>query len=54
MFYRVGGLYGAVGVKIGILGVEIGVALAVMAVMCTVFFAIFTAEESPEDYRSVE
>ncbi|MBW2174063.1 MAG: Na(+)/H(+) antiporter subunit B [Deltaproteobacteria bacterium] len=40
--------------SLGILGVEIGVALAVMAVMCTVFFAIFTAEESPEDYRSVE
>ena len=40
--------------SLGILGVEIGVALAVMAVMCTVFFAIFTAEESPEDDRSVE
>jgi multicomponent Na+:H+ antiporter subunit B len=40
--------------SLGILGVEIGVALAVMAVMCVVFFAIFTAGESPEDDRSVE
>ncbi|NVL89993.1 MAG: Na(+)/H(+) antiporter subunit B [Desulfobacterales bacterium] len=40
--------------SLGILGVEIGVALAVMAVMCTVFFAIFTVGESPEDDRSVE
>jgi len=38
--------------SLGILGVEIGVALAVMGVMCTIFFAIFTAEESPEDDRS--
>ena len=37
--------------SLGILGVEIGVALAVMGVMCTVFFAIFTAGESPEDDR---
>jgi hypothetical protein len=36
------------------LGVEIGVALAVMAVMCTIFFAIFTVGESPEDERSEE
>jgi multicomponent Na+:H+ antiporter subunit B len=40
--------------SLGILGVEIGVALAVMAVMCTVFFAIFTAGESPQDDRSVK
>lgn len=39
--------------SLGILGVEIGVALAVMAVMCTIFFVIYTAEESPEDDRSV-
>jgi multicomponent Na+:H+ antiporter subunit B len=38
--------------SLGILGVEIGVALAVMGVMCTVFFAIFTAGESPQDDRS--
>ncbi|NVM21644.1 MAG: Na(+)/H(+) antiporter subunit B [Desulfobacterales bacterium] len=35
--------------SLGILGVEIGVALAVMAVMYIIFFAIFTAGESPED-----
>jgi multicomponent Na+:H+ antiporter subunit B len=35
--------------SLGILGVEIGVALAVMAVMCTVFFAIYTVGETPED-----
>ena len=40
--------------SLGILGVEIGVALAVMAVMCTVFFAIFTVGESPDDDGSVE
>jgi multicomponent Na+:H+ antiporter subunit B len=40
--------------SLGILGVEIGVALAVMAVMCVVFFAIFTAGETPGDDRSVE
>ena len=40
--------------SLGILGIEIGVALAVMAVMCTVFFAIFTVGESPEDDRSVK
>ena len=40
--------------SLGILGVEIGVALAVMAVMCTVFFAIFTVGESTEDDRSVK
>jgi hypothetical protein len=34
------------------LGVEIGVALAVMAVMFTIFHVIFTAGESPEDDRS--
>jgi multicomponent Na+:H+ antiporter subunit B len=33
----------------GILCVEIGVALAVMAVMCTIFFAIFTAYEPPDE-----
>ena len=38
--------------SLGILGVELGVALAVMAVMCTIFFAIFTVGESPEDDRS--
>jgi len=38
--------------SLGILGVEIGVALAVMAVMCTIFFAIFTVGESPEDEGS--
>lgn len=38
--------------SLGILGVEIGVALAVMGVMCTIFFAIFTVGESPEDDRS--
>jgi len=40
--------------SLGILGVEIGVALAVMAVMCVIFFAIFTVGESPEDDRSVK
>ncbi|MEE9613066.1 MAG: Na(+)/H(+) antiporter subunit B [Desulfatiglandales bacterium] len=40
--------------SLGILGVEIGVALAVMAVMCTIFFVIFTVGESPEDERSEE
>lgn len=40
--------------SLGILGVEIGVALAVMAVMCVVFFAIFTVEESPEDDGSIK
>ena len=38
--------------SLGILGVEIGVALAVMAVMCIIFYAIFTVGESPEDERS--
>ncbi len=38
--------------SLGILGVEIGVALAVMAVMCTIFFAIFTVGETEEDDRS--
>lgn len=38
--------------SLGILGVEIGVALAVMGAMCTIFFAIFTEEESPEEERS--
>lgn len=38
--------------SLGILGVEIGVALAVMAVMCTIFFVIFTAEKPSEDDRS--
>jgi multicomponent Na+:H+ antiporter subunit B len=40
--------------SLGILGVEIGVALAVMAVMSTVFFAIYTVGESPEDDRSIK
>ena len=40
--------------SLGILGVEIGVALAVMAVMCTIFFVIFTVGESPDDDGSVE
>jgi multicomponent Na+:H+ antiporter subunit B len=40
--------------SLGILGIEIGVALAVMAVMCVIFFAIYTAEEFPEDDRSVK
>ena len=40
--------------SLGILGVEIGVALAVMAVMCTIFFVIFTVGESLEDERSEE
>jgi multicomponent Na+:H+ antiporter subunit B len=40
--------------SLGILGVEIGVALAVMAVMCTVFFAIYTVGESPEDDGSAK
>ena len=31
--------------SLGILGVEIGVALAVMAVMCTIFLTIFTVVE---------
>ncbi|NQT54975.1 MAG: Na(+)/H(+) antiporter subunit B [Desulfobacteraceae bacterium] len=34
--------------SLGILGVEIGVALAVMAVMCIIFFSIFTDGESHE------
>jgi multicomponent Na+:H+ antiporter subunit B len=37
--------------SLGILGVEIGVALAVMAVMCTIFFTIFTVGEPMEDER---
>jgi multicomponent Na+:H+ antiporter subunit B len=35
--------------SLGILGVEIGVALAVMSVMCVIFFAIYTVGESLED-----
>jgi len=38
--------------SLGILGIEIGVALAVMAVMCTIFFAIFTVGEYSENDRS--
>lgn len=38
--------------SLGILGVEIGVALAVMAVMCTIFFAIYTVGDSSEEERS--
>ena len=37
--------------SLGILGVEIGVALAVMAVMFTIFVVIFTAGESQESDR---
>lgn len=40
--------------SLGILGVEIGVALAVMSVMCLIFFTIFTAGDSPEDDGSKE
>lgn len=40
--------------SLGILGVEIGVALTVMAVMCMIFFAIFTVGESPEAMRGTE
>ena len=40
--------------SLGILGVEIGVALAVMAVMCVIFLAIFTVGEPQEDERSAE
>ena len=40
--------------SLGILGVEIGVALAVMAVMFTIFVVIFTAGESPEDDGSTK
>jgi multicomponent Na+:H+ antiporter subunit B len=40
--------------SLGILGVEIGVALAVMAVMCVIFFAIYTVGESPEGDGSVK
>jgi len=35
--------------SLGILGVEIGVALAVMAVMCVIFFTIYTGGDSPEE-----
>lgn len=35
--------------SLGILGVEIGVALAVMAVMCTIFFMIFTVQSESGD-----
>jgi multicomponent Na+:H+ antiporter subunit B len=38
--------------SLGILGVEIGVALAVMAVMCILFFSIFTVDESEDSNRS--
>ena len=40
--------------SLGILGVEIGVALAVMAVMFTIFVAIFTAEDSTERDRKAK
>ena len=40
--------------SLGILGVEIGVALAVMSVMCVIFYAIYTVGESPEDDRGVK
>jgi len=40
--------------SLGILGVEIGVALAVMSVMCIIFFAIFTVGEPQDDERSEE
>ena len=35
--------------SLGILGVEIGVALAVMAVMCVIFFSIYTGGDSEEE-----
>jgi multicomponent Na+:H+ antiporter subunit B len=35
--------------SLGILGIEIGVALAVMSVMCIIFFAIYTVGENLED-----
>ena len=35
--------------SLGILGVEIGVALAVMAVMCVIFFTIYTGGDSQEE-----
>jgi multicomponent Na+:H+ antiporter subunit B len=35
--------------SLGILGVEIGVGLAVMSVMCIIFFAIYTADNSRLD-----
>ena len=38
--------------SLGILGVEIGVALAAMAVMCIIFFTIFSAGDIPEDERN--
>jgi len=34
--------------SLGILGVEIGVAFGVMAVMCTIFFAIFALDEKAD------
>ena len=40
--------------SLGILGVEIGVALAVMSVMCIIFFSIFSVGESPDDERGTE
>ena len=40
--------------SLGILGVEIGVALAVMSVMCVIFFAIYTVGDTPEDYEGVK
>jgi multicomponent Na+:H+ antiporter subunit B len=48
--YRVFGGSEAEARSLGILGVEIGVALAVMAVMCTIFLAIYkVGEEDPRD-----
>jgi multicomponent Na+:H+ antiporter subunit B len=35
--------------SLGILAVEIGVALAVMAVMCVIFFSIYTGGDSEEE-----
>jgi multicomponent Na+:H+ antiporter subunit B len=54
-FLDYGILYKILGVPIpearslGILGVELGVALAVMAVMCTIFLAIFKVGGGEQD-----
>ena len=43
--YKIFGVPRAQARSLGILGVELGVALAVMAVMCTIFLAIYKAGE---------
>lgn len=54
-FLDYGTLYKILGVSrpearsLGILGVELGVALAVMAVMCTIFLAIFKVGEGEQE-----